>query len=179
MRCRACYLSAPARQEDQGPVLRIATAVMLTLALAACAGDGRLHRLDSGSRVPDDFSVLPAQPLVIPDALSLPEPGGTNLADPNPLGQAMALLGGTQGAGVAGNAALIAQVTRHGITPDIRALVSQEDADFRRRAARGGFSILGRDRYYPAYSRMNLDPWAELERFRAAGVATPSAPPRR
>ena len=162
-------------------VIRIAIVTLLALALSACGGNGRLHRLDAGATGPDEFSVIPMRPLAMPDALTLPAPtpGGVNLADPNPRGAAMAALGGADGAGHAGDAALMAQVMRHGSDPAIRATLAQEDADFRRRAAAlGGFNFLGRDRYFQAYARMALDAWAELTRFRAAGIATPSAPPQ-
>ncbi|MBW7921030.1 MAG: DUF3035 domain-containing protein [Rubellimicrobium sp.] len=152
---------------------------MLAFGLAACSGGGALHRLGSGARVPDDFSVLPMRPLVIPDTLALPAPGGTNLADPDPVGAAMALLGGRDGAGVAGDAALLAQLGTWRTDPDIRATVAQEDAAFRSRTGRGGRGLSARDPYYAAYARQSLDPWAEIARFRAAGVATPTAPPRR
>ena len=151
----------------------------LALALAACAGDGRLHRLDAGAVAPDEFSVIPMRPLVLPGTLDLPPPGGVNRADPNPRGDAMVALGGTDGAGLAGDAALMAQVARHGTDPAIRATLAAEDAAFRSRAvALGGPNILARDRYFQAYARQALDAGAELDRFRAAGVATPSAPPQ-
>lgn len=160
-------------------MIRIATSLAFVLVFAGCSGSGRLHDFDTGFRTPDDFSVLPAHTLVIPDTLSLPEPGGVNLADPDPAGEAIARLGGAGGAGAAGDAALLTRVARHGVNPGIRALLAQEDAEWRRRAARaGGPNIMGRDRYFPAYARMALDPQTELARFRAAGVATPSAPPR-
>ncbi len=160
-------------------MIRIATSLAIALVLAGCSGSGRLHNFDTGFRTPDDFAVLPAHPLTIPDTSSLPEPGGVNLADPDPPGEAVALLGGSDGAGSAGDAALMTRVARYGVDPGIRALLAQEDAEWRRRAARtGGPNIMGRDRYFPAYARMALDPQAELARFRAAGVATPSAPPR-
>lgn len=161
-------------------VTRTAIAIGLALLLAACGGDGRLHRLDAGADGPDEFSVIPMRPLVLPATFDLPPPtpGAANRADPNPRGDAMAALGGVDGAGAAGDAALMAHVARHGTDPAIRATLAAEDADFRRRAAAlGGLNPFARDRYFQSYARMALDAWGELARFRAAGVATPSAPP--
>ncbi len=160
-------------------MIRIASVLVLAFGLAACSNGGPLHRLGSGTRVPDDFSVLPMRPLVIPDTLALPEPGGMNRADPDPLGDAMALLGGREGAGVAGDLALMAQLGRFGTDPDIRNTLAREDAAFRSGRGGGRIGLSARDPYYAAYARQTLDPWSELARFRAAGVATPSAPPRR
>ncbi|MCC7319951.1 MAG: DUF3035 domain-containing protein [Rubellimicrobium sp.] len=156
-------------------------AIALLLGLAACGGSDRLHRFGQRGAAPDDFSVLPSHPLVIPATLDLPvpTPGGANLADPDPSGAAMAILGGQEGGGMAGDGALMARVGRYGADPAIRSTLRDEDAALRRRAAAlGGLNIMGRDRYFQSYAGMALDPWAELARFRAAGIATPSAPPR-
>lgn len=156
-------------------------AIGLALLLAACGGDRTLHRLDSGANGPDEFSVMPLRPLTMPESLNLPPPtpGGANLTDPAPIADAMAALGGRDGAGPAGDAALIAHVSRNGADPAIRATLATEDADFRRRAAAlSGANPFGRaDPYFPAYARQALDAYAELWRFRNLGVAVPSAPP--
>jgi len=151
---------------------------LAVLSLAACAGERRLHNLDAGLTGPDEFSVLPVLPLDIPATLDLPppNPGGVNRADRNPLGDGLAALGGTAGAGVAGDPALLAAIG--GAPADIRATVATEDAAFRRSAgALSGPNLFGRDRYFPAYARQALDAWAELLRFRNLGVQVPSAPP--
>lgn len=141
--------------------------------------------VDSGEG-PDEFSVLPAMPLQAPASLTLPAPtpGGVNLADPDPLGDAIRALRGNPGAASAGgiparDAALVAHVSRNGVVPDIRAKLAEEDAAFRDRARLArSFDILGQDQYFPAYRRWALDAYAELERFRMAGIEVPSAPPR-
>jgi len=151
---------------------------LAALALAACSGDRRLHNLDEGLTGPDEFSVLPVLPLEIPATLDLPPPtpGGVNRTDRNPLGEGLAALGGTPGAGVAGDPALLAAVG--GATADIRATLAAEDAAFRRRAgALAGPNLFGRDRYFRAYAGQALDAGAELSRFRNLGVQVPSAPP--
>lgn len=151
-------------------------------ALTACGGGQGLRTLDGGTAGPDEFSVLPSRPLVMPltNALPEPTPGGTNPADPNPTGQAIAALGGVPAAASAGgipatDAALVAQAGRFGVSPDIRSTLAAEDAAFRGR--RSAFSFLGGDRYFRAYAAQALDAYAALDRFRAAGVTTPSAPP--
>lgn len=159
--------------------------LLLPLALAACgAGGDGLRNLDTELAGPDEFSVLPTLPLVIPDTTALPQPtpGGTNLADQNPRADAVAALGGDPaalGAGAipAGDAALLAFAARAGTDPVIRATLAAEDAAFRARAGGFAFNILGNDRYYPVYARFALDAYAELARLRAAGVRVPTAPP--
>jgi len=161
-------------------VMRTAVAIAVLALLAACGGDRTLHSADSGSGGPDEFSVVPVAPLQMPDTFDLPQPtpGGTNLTDPNPLGDGVMAFGGTPGAGVAGDGALMAQVARFGTDPAIRGTLATEDAEFRRRALGMSWNPFARDRYFPAYARFALDAYAELARFRAAGIATPSAPPQ-
>jgi len=160
---------------------------VMALALSACAGGDRgLRDLRSNGGGPDEFQVNPVNPLVQPsdlNALPTPTPGGPNRADPNPNAQAVAALGGNPNAltpnnGIpAGDGALIAASSRNGVDPAIRQTLATEDAAFRTRATRFGL-FGGRDRYFRAYARQALDAYAELQRFRAAGVATPSAPPQ-
>ena len=154
--------------------------------LAACAGGDRgLRDLRSNGGGPDEFSVLPVDPLVLPadtNALPPPTPGGANRADPAPLADAVAVLGGNPNALVpngipAGDAALLAAAGRNGVDPAIRQTLAAEDAAFRNRRSRLGI-FGGRDRYFRAYAGQALDAYAELQRFRNVGVATPSAPPQ-
>lgn len=160
---------------------------LLLLALAACGGGDRgLRNLDDGRAGPDEFRVLPNRPLDLPDSFGLPEPtpGGVNRADPNPTADAIAALGGSQAAAFAGgipagDAALVAAAARNGVPQDIRAMVAAEDAAFRRRAGTlAGVNPFGRDRYFRAYAGQALDAYGELDRFRALGIAVPTAPPR-
>lgn len=161
----------------------ILLAAMTTLTLAGCASDRGLRDLSSNSQGPDEFAVLPGRPLDIPATRALPEPtpGGSNLADPNPVGDGVVALGGSEAAAVrggvpAGDAALVATADRYGTDPQIRATLAAEDAAFRARASRGLFNS-GPTRYFTAYARMALDAYAELARFRTLGVEVPSAPP--
>lgn len=161
-------------------------ALLTALGLMACtSGDRPLHDLSSAGNGPDDFSVLPVAPLEIPDAkvLPTPTPGGTNLVDPNPKADAIAALGGRASAQVAGgvparDAALVRGAGRYGTDANIRQTLADEDAALRSRARSFSFfGLFGGGTYFGAYARQALDAYAELARFRAAGVATPSAPP--
>ena len=160
-------------------------ALGLAALLAACAGDEGVRRLEAPGDGPDEFAVMPVRPLVLPatNALPVPTPGGANLADPNPLGDAVAVLGGNprglQPGGIpSADAALVAAVSRNGVTPDVRALVAQEDADWRSRAGlTAGGGLFGGDPYWRVYARQALDAYGELDRFRAAGIRVPTAPP--
>lgn len=164
---------------------RTAIGILALAVLVACSGGRGLRVLDTAGAGPDEFSVVPVRPLELPPTTALPPPtpGGNNLADPRPRSDAAAVLGGAGAALSAGgipasDAALVAQASRNGLDPTIRQTLAAEDAAFRSRAGTLGlFNPFGRDRYFPAYRRQALDAYAELERFRAAGVAVPSAPP--
>ncbi|GGL57134.1 DUF3035 domain-containing protein [Wenxinia marina] len=155
-------------------------------ALGACtATDGSLHQLDAPGGGPDEFSIMPQRPLQLPatTALPPPTPGGRNRADIAPLSDAVVAMNGNPGAAVAGgvparDAALVAAVSQGGVTADIRQVVANEDAAFRGRASYlQAFNLFGSDLYYRAYRSQALDAYAELERFRAAGITVPTAPP--
>ncbi len=158
----------------------------IAVLLSACAaGDRGLRDLRSNGGGPDEFSVLPVNPLILPNdvtTLPVPTPGGANRTDPAPEADAVSVLGGNPNALIARGAptsdgALIAAASRNGVDPSIRQTLASEDAAFRTRRAR--LTIFGgRDRYFSAYARQALDAYAELQRFRNAGIATPSAPPQ-
>lgn len=159
---------------------------LTAIALAACSsGERPLHDMRSTTGGPDEFSIMPVAPLEMPATMTLPTPtpGGSNITDPTPKADAIVALGGNPAAVNAGgipasDAALVARANRNGTQADIRGVLAAEDAKFRAGKKRLGFlSILSRDRYFKAYARQALDAYAELARFRAAGVATPTAPP--
>jgi hypothetical protein len=172
---------------DESPRMQASSLLPLPLilVLAACgSGSDGLRNLDAELAGPDEFSVLPGRQLVMPDSIALPPPtpGGTNLADPNPRGDAVAALGGDpfalQAGGIpAQDTALLAFAARAGSDPAIRTTLAQEDAAFRTRAGGFSFNLFGTDRYFPAYARFALDAYAELARLRASGVNVPTAPP--
>jgi hypothetical protein len=151
----------------------------LAMALAGCSDGGRLMNIGSGASAPDEFAILPARPLVIPEDLAgLPEPvpGGTNLAAVDALGAGVRALGGDPAGGQSDQAlrALAARIA----APDIRATLAAEDAAFR--AANGPRlleRLAGTNVYFRVYAPQSLEARAEAARWRSAGVATPSAPP--
>ena len=164
-------------------------ALIASLGLAACtAGDRSLRPLSATPGAgPDEFTVLPQQPLSLPEDLSTlppPNPGAPNRTDRNPVAEGIAALGGnpsalSRGGIPAADSALVSATSRNGVDPNIRAELAAADQTFRQR--RGRLSILPfvrRDRYFQAYSSQALDAFAELDRFRNAGVQVPTAPPQ-
>ena len=154
--------------------------------LTACAGGDRgLRDLRSNGGGPDEFRVMPVGELVLPSDvtnLPAPTPGQSNRTDPTPSADAIAALGGDPNALIpngipASDGALVTVASRNGVDSAIRQTLASEDAAFRTRQSRFGF-IRGRDRYFNVYARQALDAYSELQRFRNAGVATPSAPPQ-
>ena len=157
-------------------------------ALAACSsGEPRpLHDLRSFDRQPEEFSIVPNKPLQQPDSLSaLPEPtpGGMNRADQTPLADAVAVLGGNparldaSGGVPASDGALVNRASRFGRDPAVREQLASEDAAFRKRRSLFTWSIVPTDEYGRVYRRQATEPYGWLQRWRAAGARTPSAPP--
>lgn len=153
--------------------------------VAACGNTDRpLRDLQSAGGGPDPFAVIPVGALEIPASRDLPTPtpGGTNRTDPTPNADAIAALGGSAAAQVAGgipasDAALVAQASRYGVDPNIRSVLAVADNARLERARRSNiFNPLGRDRYFPAYAGQALDAFAELERLRALGIRVPTPP---
>ncbi|MEM6729196.1 MAG: DUF3035 domain-containing protein, partial [Pseudomonadota bacterium] len=68
--------------------------------------------------------------------------------------------------------------SRFGVDPNIRSDLFAADEALRSRRV-GGIIGLGGDSYFRFYARQTLDPYREIERFRNAGVAVPTAPPAR
>lgn len=160
-------------------------AILAPALLAACGGgEPELMRLRSETRSPDEFSILPTKPLEMPTgplnvaALPAPTPGGSNRTDPTPQADAVAALGGRPGAGVAGDAGLVASAGRYGVDPAIRQSLAAEDYEYRQRH-RGRLlqRLVNNTTYFSAYEPYALNQHAELARWRAAGARTPSAPP--
>jgi hypothetical protein len=156
--------------------------------LGACAGRGgdapRLMNITQ--RSPDEFSILPTQPLQAPPdfrTLPTPTPGAPNLVDPNPRAEAVLALGGrpqtATGTIPAADAALLARAAQFGADPAIRDRLAAEDLELRRRGAGRPLERLFRTNVYVrAYEDQLLDRDAELLRWQRAGARTPAAPPR-
>lgn len=161
---------------------RLGIACALLLSLAACGRDDpTLFNVRKADRTPDEFSILPTQPLRMPPdlaALPVPTPGAGNLVDPAPKAQAIAALGGRADGGAGADGALVASVSRYGVQENIRGVLAAEDLAFRRandgRLLERAFNV---NVYYRAYRRQALDQYAELRRLRRAGVRTVAAPP--
>ncbi len=160
-------------------------ALLAMLVLTACAsGPPELMNLRSGEG-PDEFGIVPPKPLAMPESLAaLPEPtpGGPNRSDRNPEEEAVVALGGKPGAsgGIpSGDNALFAHAARFGVEGGIRSTLASEDLQWRRdnngRVLERLFNV---NVYYRAYSDQSLDQQAEIDRWRAKGIRTPSAPPR-
>jgi Protein of unknown function (DUF3035) len=163
----------------------IAFATMITLAACGGKGDPQLMNLRSGQG-PDEFAIVPPKPLELPASLAdLPEPtpGGANRTDRNPEAEAVVALGGNPSAagGIpAGDSALYSHAARFGVDGGIRATLASEDLEFRRdNNGRILERIFNVNVYYKAYRKQRLDQQAELARWRALGLRTPSAPPRK
>lgn len=160
---------------------RAAAAGLALCLLAACdGGPPQLMNLRAGDG-PDEFAILPPKALQLPPdvaALPPPTPGGANLTDPNPRADAIVALGGNPSGGAGGDAALLNHTGRYGRAADIRATLAAEDYAFRdRNRGRVLERLFNTTVYYAAYKPQSLDQQAELRRWRARGVATPSAPP--
>ncbi|UXU75829.1 MULTISPECIES: DUF3035 domain-containing protein [unclassified Paracoccus (in: a-proteobacteria)] len=166
--------------------MRAIVLTMTLLGLAACSSDPHLMNMNAGSSSPDEFGIVPTRPLTMPADLNMlppPTPGGSNITDPTPQADAVAVLGGNpaqlsaQGS-PASDAALLAYTGRLGRDPGIRQTVAQEDVEWRSRNGRRLLEVLARTNvYYRAYEPMTLDSWAELKRWRPTGVLLPAAPP--
>ncbi|GAB4263161.1 MAG: DUF3035 domain-containing protein [Pararhodobacter sp.] len=135
---------------------------------------------------PDEFSILPTQPLQAPPdftSLPAPTPGGTNLVDPDPRAEAVSALGGRvsaeRTAGIpSADAGLIAYAGRSGVSDDIRETLAREDLEFRRRNnPRLLERLFNTNVYQQAYEDEVIDPQEELRRWRERGARTPAAPP--
>ena len=155
--------------------------------LTACSvGDNTLMNLRQDGEGPDEFAILPTEPLETPKDLAfLPEPtlGGTNRVDKTPRRDAVAALGGRPAAGdssriLSGEQALLAAAGRFGTDPDIRRKLAAEDAAFRSAAlVRPLERVFSVNVYFNVYEDMSLDAQQELQRLRRLGVRTPTAPP--
>ena len=168
----------------------LAIALATAMALTGCASKRTPHlmNLRSSTKTPDEFSILPTKPLEMPknmSALPTPTPGGTNLADPTPVADAVKALGGRpsalQGTKIpASDSRFVADISRFGIQPDIRQELNAADIRFRRHhPPRPLFKLFGFSSYFAAYKSMALNQYKALEYWRARGVRTESAPPEK
>jgi hypothetical protein len=191
----------------QGPLIRkhaqvamrAVTLCALVATLGACSSGTGLSLRDSdrvpdlmnierGQRSPDEFAILPNKPIEIPEdlaALPAPTPGEADRVAPTPREDAVAALGGDPNRVVArGNAfpasdgALVGAASRFGVAEGIRGTLADADLEYRQRNdGRLLERLFNITVYYKAYRPLSLDKYAELERFRRAGIRTVAAPP--
>ena len=169
-------------------VLRKALLAGTACVLVACGGGGGdrerpLLNLRGSAIAPDEFLVVPQQPLEVPAdlaALPTPSPGTPDRVAIDAEGRFLAALGGrpqTVGGVPAEDAALVAAARAgSGGTDNIREILRAEDAAFRADRARRIAKLSEDSRAVEIYDRMLLDAFAELARLRALGVKTPTAP---
>ncbi|CAM3598273.1 DUF3035 domain-containing protein [Paracoccus nototheniae] len=155
------------------------------LGLAACGGEPRLNNIKAGQNGPDEFAILPTRSLAMPPDLAVlpaPTPGGANITDPNPQGDAVAALGGNPDRladrGIAAaDQALVAHAGRVGTDPQIRETLAVSDAEWRARNGRRPLErVFGSSVYQRAYAPMALDAPTEQLRWQRAGAITSTAP---
>jgi len=167
---------------------RVALAGAVCASLAACSRNKQpeLMNIQRGQDSPDEFAILPNKPIQMPESYAeLPPPtlGASNRADATPFKDAVAALGGdanrlNRTGRITGDPALVRHTTRFGLGDNIRGVLAAEDLEFRRRNdGRLLERLFNVNVYYRAYEPQSLDQRAELQRFRRAGVPTPSAPP--
>ena len=161
--------------------------IAASMAVSACMDEARMMNIRATNPGPDEFGVVPTDPLTLPSnyaELPPPDPNVGNRADPNPEADAIAALGGNPNLldrpGIPrSEASIVNAATRYGVSSDIRDVLAEEDAKFRSKH-RGKLleRWFGTTVYFSAYSSQALDSYAELERLRRAGVNTPAAPPQ-
>ena len=160
----------------------------LILALAttaACGGGDNLRELGRPGDGPDEFRIVPGQPLQPPEnysELPAPTPGGTNLTDQDPLQDGVAALGGRRSAPTGSipgsDGGVVNYASRFGRDGSIRQALAAEDEAYRQR--RGRFSrirLQKRDFYALVYRPQTLNARTEARKWRRAGAATPSSNP--
>ena len=171
-------------------VMGMAKLVAAAILLTACVPnlrDNAVLEPKPGGRLDfsDPLATSPTRPVQLPSSpasLPSPRPGGPNRAQLNPVGDAVAALGGDQDARSRripeSDLAIVAVASRYGTNENIRLIVGAEDQEFRRgkrgRVFERWFNV---NLYNQAYESMALDPDAELVRLRSANIRTPSAPP--
>lgn len=169
--------------------MKVGAAVLVIGAVAGCdtsQGIGGLFAGDVGKRGPDEFSIVPTKPLELPKdftALPDPTPGARNRTDQLPEHDAVAALGGQPSrldstkVG-SGEGPLLAATTRNGTGENIRAVLAEEDKEFRKK---NGPLFLQRifkvNTYLKTYEDQTLEARNTNDRLRQRGIKTPSVQP--
>lgn len=161
---------------------------LAALTLAACADRDASRSLTLAGRNdgPNEFSMVPSKPLQQPEdltALPEPTPGGANRTDRNPEAEAIAALGGDQGAiagpSPAADSALLAATARFGVDGDIRRELARDHLDYIRqpRGVLRRRTALTPEEYLDAYDFMALDQATMNHLARRVGTRTPAVQP--
>lgn len=170
----------------QGKMRSALGVICVAVVVSACSQNDVPQLLTVQSDGPDEFAILPTKPLQAPtdyQTLPTPTPGGANLVDPTPTVDAVAALGGNPARlrrdnAASGDSAILTYTSRYGRAAGIRPTLAAADEEFRRQNdGRLLERLFNTNIYYRAYEAQSLDAYRELERFRRAGVRTPSAPP--
>ncbi len=165
----------------RGAMAAAGAAMLILVSCGSSSTAPQLMNIRKSGAGPDEFAIVPPRALAMPESVAdLPEttPGGANLTDPDPQGDAIAALGGKPGAGAAADAGLMRHAGRYGSAPTIRADLAAEDLAFRQdNRGRPLERLFGLNSYFRAYRRETLDQQAELEYWRARGAGNVSAPP--
>ncbi|MEM1267747.1 MAG: DUF3035 domain-containing protein [Pseudomonadota bacterium] len=131
---------------------------------------------------PDEFRVLPQNPLQLPEDLSAlppPIPGAPNRGDIDPEAEVLEALSGrpVRAAPAQSDGALLAAVGAAGVSPTIRADLAEEDTEFRDQN-RGLLleRLAGVNTELEIYDDQLLDAEAEYERLIRLGILVPPLP---
>ena len=122
--------------------MRAIALTMTMLLLAGCSTDPHLMNTSNGGDGPDEFGIVPTKPLQMPDDLNVlpsPTPGGGNLTDPTPLGDAVAAL--DEGLALPGHVEMQREVVGALVPPDVQDVAEA----FRRDHPAFGAIVLDRD----------------------------------
>ncbi len=161
---------------------------LASFAIAACGASGDeapdlMVISESTLDGPDEFAILPTEPLVIPEdltALPTPTPGQSNRTDQAPKQDAIAALGGNPAvlSRASNDGALVRYAGRYGVSGNIRETLSEADLRFRQN--NDGLPLerlFNVNIYFDTYEPFSLDQHRELERLRRAGIRTSAVPP--
>lgn len=163
---------------------RMLALILMTMTVGACTNQG-LQQIRSNSPGPDEFLVEPKAELATPEDftnLPPPTPGQGNRADIDPIEGMMTELGGRRSdpnAPIpASDGALVTAASRYGVSPDIRASLAAEDAEYRRKKSRlTQFRLFQENLYNKVYRDQALDARSTADAWRRSGAKTPSYPP--
>lgn len=163
---------------------RTVALIVAMICVGACTDQG-LQQIRPTGDGPDEFLVEPKAELSAPESyteLPPPTPGQSNRTDLDHTADMVTELGGRPSnpdAPVpASDGALVTAASRYGVSPDIRASLAAEDAEFRRRQSRfTQIRLFPENLYNSVYRNQALDARETADAWRQSGARTPSYPP--